>query len=119
MSNIIHLNGQQPPAFTDNDRLEHLYAAIAFLISHGKINPLAVSLRVAQLDGSEVDISLNEVMNQARGVIDKNYQQGAQLQRLLRYDIADKHCGVLTGMAAVDDGPYVLLKDVQRLLQGA
>lgn len=79
MSNIIHLNGQQPPAFTDNDRLEHLYAAIAFLISHGKINPLAVSLRVAQLDGSEVDISLNEVMNQARAVIDRQVEDGGRV----------------------------------------
>jgi len=117
MSNIIHLNGQQPPAFTDNDRLEHLYAAIAFLISHGKINPLAVSLRVAQLDGSEVDISLNEVMNQARGVIDKNYQQGVQLAKLRRYEPMTEWG--TAAMAAVDDGQYVLLEDVQRLLQGA
>lgn len=117
MSNIIHLKGQQPPAFTDNDRLEHLYAAIAFLISHGKINPLALSLRVAQLDGSEVDISLNEVMNQARAVIDRHGAQGEQLQRLRRCEPLSEW-GTVTMTTAVD-GQYVLLEDVQRLLQGA
>lgn len=114
MSNIIHLNGQQPPAFTDNDRLEHLYAAIAFLISHGKINPLALSLRVAQLDGSEVDISLNEVMNQSRKVIDKNYQQVEQFARLQRYG------ETVDGVERDDtEGELLRYEDVQRLLQGS
>lgn len=71
MSNVIPLNPQ--PTFTDNDRLEHLYAAIAFMVHNGKINPLALSLRLPQLDGTEVDITLNEVMNSARRVIDKGY----------------------------------------------
>lgn len=113
MNNVVPLKPE--PTFTDNDRLEHLYAAIAFLISHGKINPLALSLRVAQLDGSEVDISLNEVMNQARRVIDRHGAQGEQLQRLRRYGLNQVH----QISEQEDDGQYVLREDVQRLLRGA
>lgn len=102
--------------FTDRDRLEHLYAAIAFMVHNGKINPLALSLRLPQLDGTEVDISLNEVMNQARQVIDKGYLLRPNPGTLKRYDLGSYYNGEVHGMTEEDDGDYVLLEDVRNLL---
>lgn len=114
-SNVIQLKTER--TFTDTDRLEHLYAAIAFMVNNGKINPLALSLRLPQLDGTEVDITLNEVMNQARRVIDNGYLLPPNLASLKRYDLADENFALLPGIAAVDDGKYVLLEDVRKLLE--
>lgn len=119
MSNVIQLDAARPErTFTDTDRLEHLYAAIAFMVHNGNINPLALSLRLPQLDGTEVDITLNEVMNQARLVIDSHYLLPPNLDSLRRYDLDElmSEEWMSQSMAAVDDGKYVLLEDVRKLL---
>lgn len=116
MNNVIQLDAARPErTFTDTDRLEHLYAAIAFMVHNGKINPLALSLRLPQLDGTEVDITLNEVMNQARLVIDSHYLLPPNLGSLRRWDPSEN----VAGIAEQNDGAYVLLEDVRKLLREA
>ena len=113
MNNVIQLKTER--TFTDTDRLEHLYAAIAFMVNNGKINPLALSLRLPQLDGTEVDVTLNEVLNQARRVIDNGYLLPANLGSLKRYEPDLEYSVAIMELEA--DGRYVLLEDVRKLLE--
>lgn len=60
----------ETPMYAQYDALEHLYALAAILLQQSKLNPFALALSVAQLDGTHKDITAVTIMRQGRELID-------------------------------------------------